>query len=197
MLIFEIVLIACIVVAGILIVLTSMKTGISPSPSSGKAVRAMLTAIEDSELGPIVDLGSGWGTLVIAFAGKYPQRQVIGYELSLVPWLFSSIRKSVSQLNNLTLYRKDFRNADLSHVSVLTCYLFPGGMDSLKEKLERDNITEVLIVSSTFALPSSEPTRVIQLNDMYRTPIYLYDQKKIKRGLPSKLTDLKRTVPTA
>jgi hypothetical protein len=183
MLILEIVLIACIVVAGIFIVLTSMKTGIPPSPSSGKAVRAMLAAMEDSGTGPIVDLGSGWGTLVIAFARKYPQRQVIGSELSLVPWLFSSIRKSVSRLNNLTLYRKDFRNADLSYASVLTCYLLPGSMDSLKEKLDRDNITEVLIVSSTFALPLSEPTRVIPLNDMYRTPIYLYDHKKMKRGL--------------
>ena len=178
MLIFEIVLIACILVAGMLIVLTSMKTGISPSPSSRKTVRAMMAAMEDSGTGPIVDLGSGWGTLVIAFAGKYPQRQVIGYELSLVPWLFSSIRKSVSRLNNLTLYRKDFRNADLSYASVLTCYLFPGGMVSLKEKLERDKITEVLIVSSTFALPSSEPTRVILVKDMYRTPIYLYHQSQ-------------------
>ena len=84
MLIIEIILIACITFAGISIVLTSMKTGISPSPSSGKAVRAMLAAIEDSGTGPIVDLGSGWGTLVIALAGKYPNRQVVGYELSLV-----------------------------------------------------------------------------------------------------------------
>jgi hypothetical protein len=177
MLIFEIVLITCIVAAGIFIVMASMKTGIPPSPSSGKAVRVMTKAIENSGTGPIVDLGSGWGSLVIAFAKKYPQRQVIGYELSLVPWLFSYIRKYVSQLNNLTLYREDFLNADLSHASVLTCYLFPLGMVSLKEKLERDRITDVLIVSSTFALPTSEPTRVVRVKDIYRTPVYLYYQR--------------------
>lgn len=31
-------------------------------------------------------------------------------------------------LNSLTLYRKDFKNADLSTVSTLVCYLFPSAM---------------------------------------------------------------------
>ena len=47
-------------------------------------------------------------------------------------------------------------------------------MDSLKDKLEGDNIREVLLVSSTFALPASEPVKVIQVKDIYRTPVYLY-----------------------
>ena len=174
MLIFEIILIVFIITAGISIVLTSMKTGISPSPSSGKTYRAIATATEHAGAGPIVDLGSGWGTLVVALAGKYPHRQVVGYELSFVPWLFSSIRKSVSGLDNLTLYRRDFLKADLSDASVFTCYLFPNGMVSLKDKLEQDNIHDVLIVSSTFALPSSEPLKVIRVQDMYNTPVYLY-----------------------
>ncbi len=172
--IIEIILIVSILTAGISIVLASMKTGISPSPSSGKTLRAIAAATENSGTGPIVDLGSGWGTLVVALAGKYPHRQVVGYELSLVPWLFSSIRKSVSGLDNLTLYRRDFLKADLSDASVITCYLFPGGMVSLKDKLEQDNIKDVLIVSSTFALPASEPVKVIRVKDMYRTPVYLY-----------------------
>ncbi len=174
MLIIEIILTACIIFAGISIVLATMKTGISPSPSSGKTSRTIMAAMENSGTGPIVDLGSGWGTLVVALAKKYPHRQIVGYELSLVPWLFTSVRKSVSGLDNLILYRKDFLNADLSDASVLTCYLFPGGMDSLEEKLELDNISDVLIVSSTFALPSSEPIKVVRVKDIYSTPVYLY-----------------------
>ena len=178
MLIIEIVLIAFILFAGISIVLTSMQTGMSPSPSSKKMSRAIMAATENSGTGPVIDLGSGWGTLVIALARKYPHRQVVGYELSLVPWFFSSVRKSVSGLDNLTLYRKDFRDADLSDASVLTCYLHPRGMVSLKEKLEKDKISEVLIVSSTFALPSTEPTMVVRIEDIYKTPIYLYRQSQ-------------------
>jgi hypothetical protein len=174
MLIIEIILIIFILAVGMSIVLASMKTGISPSPSSGKTLRAIAAATENSGTGPIVGLGSGWGTLVVALAGKYPHRQVVGYELSLVPWLFSSIGKSVSGLDNLTLYRRDFLKADLSDFSVVTCYLYPGGMISLKEKLEQDNIHDVLIVSSTFALPASEPIKVFRVKDIYNTPVYLY-----------------------
>lgn len=174
MLILEIILIAGILIAGISIVLTSMRTGIFPSPSSSKTARTIVAAAENSGTGPIVDLGSGWGSLVTALARKYPHRKIVGYELSLVPWCFSKIRKFVSGLDNLILYRNDFLNADLSDASVLICYLFPGGMDSLKDKLEGDNIREVLLVSSTFALPASEPVKIIQVKDTFRTPVYLY-----------------------
>ncbi len=176
---FEIVIIAGILFVGISVVLTSMKTGISPMPSTGKACKAMLAATENSGKGPVADLGSGWGNLVVALARKYPDREIIGYELSLVPWLFSLIRKYMLRLNNLTLYRKDFLKADLSNVSVLLCYLFPGGMLSLEEKLRQDIKSEILIVSSTFALPSFNPTEVIRLNDIYSTPIYVYHQNAI------------------
>ena len=174
MFIIEIILIVCTVLAATSIVLTTMKTGISPSPSSGKTLRAIAAAVENSETGPIVDLGSGWGTLVVALAQKYPHRKVTGYELSFVPWLFSSVRKHASRLNNLTLFRRNFLNADLSNASVLTCYLFPEGMVSLKNKLDQDNLSGILIISSTFALPESEPCEVIQVKDIYSTPVYLY-----------------------
>lgn len=78
-------------------------------------------------------------------------------------------------LGNLTLYRKDFKNADLSSASTLVCYLFPGGMAALEDKLKHDKVkNKITIVSNTFALPSFKPTNVIKLKDFYQTPIYVY-----------------------
>ncbi|WP_202904959.1 methyltransferase [Neptunomonas antarctica] len=142
--------------------------------SSDSACQAMLTSIDRPANGPLIDLGSGWGTLVIAVARKYPHQQVLGYELSWLPWLVSIIRKYSLRLDNLTLYRKDFKNAELSHASILFCYLFPEGMVTLHEKLDRELFNEILIVSNTFALPSCHPTKVIRLKDVYQTPIYVY-----------------------
>lgn len=177
MLVLEFIIIMGLLFAGISVVLTSMKTGISPMPSSSAACQVMLSAMENSGTGPVIDLGAGWGTLVIAVARKYPHRQIIGYELSLIPWFFSLIWKRILRLNNLELYRQDFLSADLSDASVLLCYLFPAGMLSLQEKLRQEINQETLIISSTFALPSCHPTRVIRLNDIYRTPIYVYHQR--------------------
>ncbi len=180
----ELTLLIFVLAAGLSIVVSTLRTGISPMISSGKACRAMLAVVDDtinspvnnnpSTNGPLIDLGSGWGTLVIAVARKYPNRQVIGYELSWLPWFISIIRKYSLRLDNLTIYRQDFNKADLSRASILLCYLFPGGMTTLHEKLKRELFNKVVIVSNTFALPSCQAIKVTRLKDIYQTPIYLY-----------------------
>lgn len=171
----ELILLVFVLLIALSIVWSTLQTGISPMMSSGKACQAMIASIDRPANGPLIDLGSGWGTLVIAVARKYPHQQVIGYELSWFPWFFSIIRKYSLGLDNLTLYRKDFKNAELSNASILFCYLFPEGMVALHKKLNSELLNETLIVSNTFALPSCQPTKVIRLKDVYQTPIYVYD----------------------
>ncbi|MGB1292851.1 MAG: methyltransferase [Pseudoalteromonas sp.] len=156
------------------IVWSTLKTGISPMMSSTQARQTMLAEISTDEKGTLIDLGSGWGTLVIAVAKKYPNKQVVGYEVSWFPWLVSIIFKYSMGLNNLRLYRKDFKNADLSGAATLVCYLFPGAMVALEDKLKHDMAKSITIVSNTFALPSYKPVKVIKLKDFYKTPIYVY-----------------------
>ncbi|HUG22344.1 class I SAM-dependent methyltransferase [Piscinibacter sp.] len=170
-------LIACSVLAAGSIVWFTFKTGISPMPSSVKAGRTMLAASADAPDGPIVDLGSGWGTLAIVFARKHPARQVIGYEVSWFPWLVSSLLQRLLRLHNLSFRREDFRRAELSNAAVLLCYLFPRGMQDLARKLARDRCGPVTVISNTFALPSFAPDEVIQLDDVYRTRIYVYRRR--------------------
>ena len=156
------------------IVWFSLRTGIAPVPSSGRARRTMLAAVQGAPAGPLLDLGSGWGTLAIAAARRFPEREVIGYELSWVPWAVSWLLKHALALDNLTLRREDFLRADVSKASVLLCYLFHRGMQRLADKLAREGAPAVL-VSHTFALPPSwQPDEVIALNDLYRSRIYVY-----------------------
>jgi hypothetical protein len=164
-------LVAMLMVASI--VWTTLRVGISPMPSSGQARRAMLAAAAGAPQGTIVDLGSGWGTLAIACARAWPERTVIGYELSWLPWLVSMLFKHLLRLPNLELRREDFFHADLRHAAVLLCYLFPRGMQELAHKL-RSEAAHPLVISNTFALPSFEPDEVVQLHDLYRTRIFLY-----------------------
>lgn len=170
----ELIILVVALLLVISIVWGTLQTGISPMMSSGKARQVMLDSIDSRRHGPFMDLGSGWGTLVIPLARKYPDQQVIGYELSYLPWFISVVRKHFLRLDNLTLHRKDFRKADLNDASTLFCYLFPGGMDVLHEKLKQERTSELLIISNTFALPSYSPETTIRLQDLYNTPIYVY-----------------------
>ncbi len=130
MVLLELIFLAFVLLAALSIVWSTLQTGISPMMSSGKACQAMLYSIEWPVNGSLIDLGSGWGTLVIAVARKYPHQQVIGYELSWFPWLISIIRKYSLRLDNLTLYRKDFKKAELSNASILLSFPWRYGCSS-------------------------------------------------------------------
>ena len=146
--------------------------------SSAKARRAILKASKQADDGTIIDLGSGWGTLIFALARQYPQRQVIGYELSWLPWAFSRIYKTIFGLSNLSILRKNFLTAERPEADLLVCYLHPKGMLALHNKLAEEQQSNTLLISSTFALPESDPIQTLRLDDLYNTPIYIYRLKK-------------------
>lgn len=172
--VFEISLLLVVVFIALSIVYSTVMVGIPPMPSSTKAYQAMAKLIDETGTGTIIDLGSGWGNFVIPIAKRYPQRQIVGYELSLLPWITSTLIKHALRLDNLTLYRQDFLKADLSTASVLVCYLFPEAMDKIKIKLLQEKPGVKFLISNNFSLPSWESDELIQLNDFYKSPVYLY-----------------------
>lgn len=143
-------------------------------PSSKKAYHAMVQLINETGTGPIIDLGSGWGNFVIRIAKRYPNRQIVGYELSILPWLISTLFKRILGLKNLNLHRQNFYNANLPAASVIVCYLFPEAMDKIKHKLLLEQPEISFLISNNFALPLCQYDKIIQLDDFYRSPIYLY-----------------------
>ena len=175
---FEVALLALTVFTLISIVWSTLVSGISPMPSSQKARRAMLQLVSETDIeagtGPIFELGSGWGNLLIPLAKKYPQRKVIGYELSIVPWFTTLLLKNLLGLKNLEVYRKNFLHADLSSTSIILCYLYPKGMQDLGSKIKSQRGQLKYLISNNFALPSHQPIKTIQLDDLYQSPVYLY-----------------------
>ena len=143
-------------------------------PSSKKARQAIMQLADKTGTGSIVDLGSGWGSLVIRLAIKYPDRKIIGYELSVIPWLATMTIKRILGIKNLDLYRQDYLTADLSGSAVIVCYLFPAGMSALENKLALEKMPIDFLISNNFALPSHQPINIIELDDLYRSPVYLY-----------------------
>jgi hypothetical protein len=151
-----------------------LRTGISPMPSSGRAVRQVLQFVVPPRTGPIYELGAAWGSLAIPLAKAFPDQRVIAYELSTIPWLFLWLRVRVSGLRNLEVVRRDFFRDDLAKAAVVVCYLYPRGMVRLSTKLRSELTPGTVVVSNTFALPGWTPEQTSQLTDLYRTNIYRF-----------------------
>ena len=174
----SITLIMFILVVGLSVLWSTLRTGMPPMPSLGASGRAMLSLVHRSPSGAIADMGSGWGTLAVAFARRFPETRVVGYEISFFPWLFSRCLARALGLSNLRFYRLDFRNTDLMGVSVLVCYLMPKGMEAIRKRLETDPGSVEVVISHYFALRGWKADDVVELSDLYRTPVYRYDLRK-------------------
>lgn len=140
----------------------------------------MLALVDETGTGPVIDFGSGWGNFVIPMAKCKPQRQIIGYEMSLLPWLISILLKKIWRLNNLTLYRQNFYQVNFPAAAVIVCYLYPQAMSKIKHKLLHEQPNVDFLISNNFALPSCQPEKIIPLDDFYKSPVYLYKMAKIK-----------------
>jgi hypothetical protein len=134
--------------------------------------------MNDTGTGPVYDLGSGWGGLVIPLSKKYPDRKIVGYEVSFVPWLVSVLFRSVFRLHNLEIYRKNFLQADLSGAEVLICYLHTEGMSEVAKKLTAERSADGFLISNNFGLPIGQPEKTVKINDFYKSPIYRYRLKQ-------------------
>ena len=128
----------------------------------------MLSMVPPNVGDHFIELGSGWGQLAYKIAQAYPNKNVVGYERSLVPYVFSRI---AFRAPNLRFYYRDFFQENLIDDSVVFCYLYPKGMQLLQQHLRR---TSVWVISHCFAFDGQQPIKKLCLSDLYHTPIYLY-----------------------
>ena len=184
MIILSALIISTVVCAGFSIVFYSLYNGISPMPTSPKVKHQVLYVLSENEMqGTIYELGSGWGTLAFAIAKSFPKCQVIAYENSLVPYIYTKIYKFFIRTNNLNIKRENFFNVLLSEANTIVCYLSTDIMVRLQPKLESELQKETLVVTNTFALPSWTPQQTIETEDLYRTKIHIYaNQNKAKKN---------------
>jgi hypothetical protein len=156
------------------IVVWSIRNGIGPVPSSPKQVACIVSLIPAESHGLIVELGSGWGTLAFALARRFPNRPVLAYENSPVPYLTAKLLQQFLSLPNLQFRRANFFAQPLDSSELVVCYLYRRAMSRLKVKLDKELPAGSFVISNTFAIPGWQPSHISEVQDIYRTKIYLY-----------------------
>jgi SAM-dependent methyltransferase len=157
------------------IVIWTQINGISPMPTAPKVKRRLFGVLPKDIEGPIFELGCGFGTLMIPLSKRYSNNNVIGFETSPFPYLVS---KMIALFHpNMSVKWQNFYNISLDEAGLIVCYLYPGAMEKLEEKFEELK-PGTYFVTHTFSLPNTEPMRVYEVEDLYRTKIYLYQREK-------------------
>lgn len=151
-----------------------MLLGIGPVPTSKKVKEKLLSTLPPLSSGLIVELGAGWGTLAVALAKKFPEKKVVAYELSPLPYCVLKMRQWGKRHPNLTVLRRDFFKESFQEVSLAVCYLYPAAMERLHVQFSSQLKPGAFVLSHTFALRQKVPILKDYSTDLYATPVFLY-----------------------
>jgi hypothetical protein len=150
------------------------RTGCPPLPSTPKATKAMLDMLPPHINGTLYELGSGFGTFAFALAKKFPKAQIRAIEISPIPHFTSRIIQLILRFPNLTFERRDLFDVPLQNAAAVTCYLVPSIMAKLRSKFSEELAPSTPVVCNWFSFLGMEPARMTKLDDLYRSPVYLY-----------------------
>ena len=162
--------------ACLLIVIYTVRTGISPMPSSRKARHLMMEQVPPEFDGTIYELGAGWGSLAFPFSKAFPKATIHAFELSPLPYLFCQLRSLITPSGAVHLYRKNFLNVNLSDADIVICYLYPEAMATLQSKFEKELPKGALVITNTFTLPTWPPIAQTELSP--GSPFHVSTYKK-------------------
>ncbi len=148
-------------------------TGISPLPTTATGQALILGALPE-EPRTIVEAGSGWGGVALSVARARPGAQVLGYELSPLPWAFSHLRRLIQPAPNVRFYRRNLLRASFREVDVVVCYLHMRAVQDLEPKLRAELPEGAVVISNTFQIPGWQPSEVRQPPSRLDAAVYVY-----------------------
>lgn len=147
-----------------------------PVPSCGKVKDAMLKDVAEylkNKKGKVImDLGSGWGSLLLPLAKQFPQHTFIGIEYGYIPYTVSCLR--AKKYKNVKFRRQDFFDTDISQADVIFLFLLTSTMAKLSNKCISEAKKGAYAYANRFPIQGKEPQKEVSLGSKYYT-YYIYE----------------------
>jgi hypothetical protein len=119
---------------------------------STPAVRTAVARLLPTRPVRFVDIGSGFGGLVLELAATRRDSRFSGIELAPLPWLCSRMRARLSA-SPARFRRGDYARLDLGSFDVAFAYLSPAAMPALWRKAQAEMRPGSLLLSYEFDIP--------------------------------------------
>jgi 2-polyprenyl-3-methyl-5-hydroxy-6-metoxy-1,4-benzoquinol methylase len=137
--------------------------------------RAIKLALEHTDATAnykIIDLGCGWGGVMLSLARTYKNAHITGYEISPWPYRFAKLR-TLFKRRRIKVTQQDFFTADIADQDLVYCYLHPETIKELRPKFQTLK-HGALIISCSFPIPEWTPMATTTLKLPVKLPIYIY-----------------------
>jgi SAM-dependent methyltransferase len=150
-------------------VFASFVWGAGYQPTPRRSAERMLRLAEVGPRDVVYDLGAGTGAIVFRAARTYRARAV-AVEVEPLRVLILRGRRALGPFaDRITVVWGDFFRLDFRSATVVTAFLWPGAMERLRPKLERELPPGARVVSYYHKVPGWTP----EVHDD-ETDVYLY-----------------------
>lgn len=161
-----------------------LRTGVPTFPSMPVA-REKIIALLQADMAvrrtqgryKIYDLGSGSGQLSWHIARALPDADVVGIELSFLPWLRATLWQKLTRQKNLRYLRVDFWSMPVGDADAVLTYLMEAIMPRVAAKLRAELRPRTLVISNKFALPGWQPEQTLPLQSAFSKRLLVYRQE--------------------
>ncbi|RJG01212.1 class I SAM-dependent methyltransferase [Noviherbaspirillum sedimenti] len=139
---------------------SSFRTQVPYYPSTKAVWQAVAGLLPPHRPLRCIDIGSGFGGLVLHLAAMRPDSLIAGIELAPLPWLVSRLRARL-QHSRARFMRGDYLDLDFADYDVVFAYLSPAAMPALWEKAHSEMRPGTLLLSHEFAIPGRAADLVV------------------------------------
>lgn len=143
--------------------------------SGYKTIESLATQIDNKNSFIFADFGCGIASVLVTLAQRYPNARFVGYETSPLPYLIAKIR-SLGK-SNLNIKRQSFWQTQWNDYDVIYCFLSPAPMPNIEAEAKNKIKPGATLISNTFFLPNNKANKVIDVNDLRETKLYIYYYK--------------------
>jgi hypothetical protein len=142
---------------------TTFRTQVPYYPSDAGAWNAVAGLLPEKPI-KFIDIGSGFGGLVINLAHKRTESSFTGIEIAPLPWLISLLRVWIGR-SRCTFLRGDYNQLNFADYDVIFAYLSPAAMPSLWEKAQKEMRAGSILLSYEFSISARAPDISVQTNN--------------------------------
>jgi hypothetical protein len=121
----------------------------------------------------LIDIGSGFGEMLIFLAKQRPNGHFTGIEIGIFPFLISFLRAKIERLPNVRFAYRSMWKTELAPFTYVYAFLSPAPMERLWAKACSEMRPGSLFISNSFAAPA-DPSAVIPIKDERKSSLYVY-----------------------
>jgi len=137
-----------------------------------RTVHALLRHLPETEGLRLLDVGSGWGSLLAGLSRARPEASFVGVENAPLSYLLGRLR--LAGRRNVHLAYGDLWRQDFAAYDVVYAFLSPAVMERLWRKAQGEMRPGSLLISNTFVVPGVPADEVVEVGDRRGTLVYLW-----------------------